>query len=690
MTTTSHPSSSKLTIPATQCTAPVLSFNCLYTHDLRRKAKRWQDGMLRFHTFNKRIMVYDVPRNFVGDTHWREPQPIQDGDELELEKGVLIQVGEEVGRTETDLTELLEKNKRAKPIPAGDQGSSRGEGIREEATMQIPPLATPNQTAERLTASSFAPLRPKSLNALLGRSRGPVGRAALPVKSPADIRRGNENSFASGQRSPKRRRLEYPTRISPPTPSDAVKADGSNSPSEPRTKTITNPSKAPRPVGRRESRVAQQKTPEREANSKMSRDSGVANLKTRCKDRLLGDHRRHEPPADTDCGASASLGKHVFPRKGEGAVRPGQREPESHPHEPKVPSASEAKLPMAQKSTSQRHGHLDNDGIEEADPSNADNAEETEPKRRLRIASTKPRRKLMYRDLLPQNGPPQPSTRPPARPQQRVRTKPRHVLDDFHDAQRDRLQARSSKRMTSATNLMEDSVKQAELPPDRDAEEPAIRSGEASLNPSPTFPNALFLTPPEPISNPPPPRPKNPITTDLSTNDDIPTSTQAARTLSKMDTLLLPSKGNLPAPQPPAKNTLKAAPPPPERLTRPFQRSVSDLSSSKPIPASIAHPPTRRTGLRKALSDGLPPPAMPDPTTTTTTALLRQSDVHLGASSGAQAQVADPWSREAWDLFGFDGTEKRVGTENGIKGGCGDGGWRRGKELLVERREGWG
>jgi hypothetical protein len=34
-------------------------------------------------------MVYDVPRNFIGDTHRRDEGSVQDGDELELEKGRL-------------------------------------------------------------------------------------------------------------------------------------------------------------------------------------------------------------------------------------------------------------------------------------------------------------------------------------------------------------------------------------------------------------------------------------------------------------------------------------------------------------------------------------------------------------------------------------------------------------------------
>ena len=102
-----------LSVPHTQNTAPVLEFNCLYTHDVRRKQKRWQDGFLRFHTFNKRVMVYDVPRNFIGDTHWKAEEAVQYGDEVTLEKdGVLVQVAESVGRTETDLTELRRsKNK---------------------------------------------------------------------------------------------------------------------------------------------------------------------------------------------------------------------------------------------------------------------------------------------------------------------------------------------------------------------------------------------------------------------------------------------------------------------------------------------------------------------------------------------------------------------------------------------------
>ena len=46
----------------------------MFSHDLRKKQKKWHDGSLRFHTFNKRVMVYDDTKNFVGDLHYRDEE----------------------------------------------------------------------------------------------------------------------------------------------------------------------------------------------------------------------------------------------------------------------------------------------------------------------------------------------------------------------------------------------------------------------------------------------------------------------------------------------------------------------------------------------------------------------------------------------------------------------------------------
>nr|POE59230.1 uncharacterized protein CFP56_24499 [Quercus suber] len=188
--------SSALAVPPTQNTAPVLEFNCLYTHDLRRKQKRWQDGFLRYHTFNKRVMLYDLPRNFIGDMHWKESS-LQEGDEMTLEKSaVLVQVAEEVGRTETDLTELRNSAKK-----------SRGEGrispIRSSVTS--PRSVAPNANGSKQPC----PMKHKPLNALLGSSKGPTGKSVIPLRSPYDVRYADaENQAWRDGRPPKRQRVD--------------------------------------------------------------------------------------------------------------------------------------------------------------------------------------------------------------------------------------------------------------------------------------------------------------------------------------------------------------------------------------------------------------------------------------------------------------------------------------------------
>ncbi|KAK1140690.1 hypothetical protein N8T08_010003 [Aspergillus melleus] len=153
----STPVSSSLNVPTTQNTAPVIKFRCLFTHDLRRKAKRWQDGYLRFHTFNKRVMVYDTTGNFVGDLHWRHDESIQDGDELELDRGLIIQVCESMEKTETDISALYAKK------------SSQGSPSRPADP------ATPSVRSSTPLRSSFSSQPSRSLNDLLGIKKTPIG-----------------------------------------------------------------------------------------------------------------------------------------------------------------------------------------------------------------------------------------------------------------------------------------------------------------------------------------------------------------------------------------------------------------------------------------------------------------------------------------------------------------------------------
>lgn len=165
-------------LPASQNTAPVAEFRCLFTHDIRRKQKRWQDGYLKFHTFNNRVMVYDEARNFLGDTYYKDSDALYEGDALNLDKGVMVEVAEAIGVTQTDLTPLFEK--KTKESPARPQPPS-----------QPRPFQKPSMVAPTNASRPPSQLRHKSLNTLLGTPRGPVGKA-LPIQSPYESRKEKE------------------------------------------------------------------------------------------------------------------------------------------------------------------------------------------------------------------------------------------------------------------------------------------------------------------------------------------------------------------------------------------------------------------------------------------------------------------------------------------------------------------
>ena len=213
-----------LSVPATQNTAPVLEFNCLYTHDIRRKQKRWQDGFLRFHTFNKRVMVYDVPRNFIGDTHWKEDTAFEEGEEFTLERdAVLVQVAESVGRTETDLTELKQSAKKSRREGGGQRSSPPPMSLATPSRSMGPPMARPGAVG---VAGGNTQLKHRSLNALLGTPKGRIGKAAVPTKSPFEMRQVEENEeWESGR--PSKRSKQEPWNVTRTTtvPSPAVRRE---------------------------------------------------------------------------------------------------------------------------------------------------------------------------------------------------------------------------------------------------------------------------------------------------------------------------------------------------------------------------------------------------------------------------------------------------------------------------------
>lgn len=140
-------------------------------------------------------MVYDQARNIVGDTYCKDRDALYEGDELSLDKGVLIEVAEAMGVTQTDLTPLFEKKTRDPPP-------------RPAVASQTRPFQRPSSVAPSTVQRNATQQRHKSLSTLLGTPAGPMGKAQ-PIKSPYEARMEKEN-VPGEERAVKKQKTAHP------------------------------------------------------------------------------------------------------------------------------------------------------------------------------------------------------------------------------------------------------------------------------------------------------------------------------------------------------------------------------------------------------------------------------------------------------------------------------------------------
>ncbi len=565
-----------LTVPSTQNTAPVLDFRCLYTHDLRRKAKRWQDGFLRFHTFNKRIMVYDLSKNFIGDCHWREKDALQDGDELELEKGVLIQVGESTGSTIQDLSGLFEKRRNVQLSSPAKESSGK---------------LTPGSPA-RSVAAQPSQLRPKSLNAVLGTLKGPLGRTTVPFKSPCQLRREKENAHTDEARPVKRQRVEVQT--------TKVALPGTLARVKPVAPTIPSP----KGLGLSED--------SRQVIEKMT----VTEFSDPALPRRLTTATK---TAGVKLNPNLAFNQHDATR----AISA---------------SKSTLKTPKSPKSRSSERATQETIITclgEREEPQNVN----VERKIQMQIIARKPRKKLMYRDFLPQ-------TASSARPSAGSQNSRSNTVEDtearepkidrrvkHHQAEKERIKARL-KRIDEKEQRKLDAIKPLDsvYPPDSEVDE------------------VVFVP-----SSPEQTRKKKPPN-NLQFHSKLsghriwiePVQEERYRTDPILPDLIIRPQTRIPPTQPPFEPLIRSSSPPPAAtdsiISIPATPPPQDPSPQtrrrvRSLPFSKNSAPCRRkrSPLRKTASDTAKVPA-PEPD-----------------------QKPDPWSREAWDLFGCGRPEKKKG-----------------------------
>ena len=439
ITSTGIRQSQKLAIPSTQNSAPVLEFKCLYTHDLRRKQKRWQDGLLRYHTFNKRVMVYEVSRNYIGNTHMRDGDEVQDGDEFELDRGIIVQVGEAVGSMQQDLTDLLEKRRKPQGVETGG-----GSALPTRDNMSVP--------ASTVLRGSMLPqppqLRPKSLNTLLGTPKGRIGRAAPLTKSPFETR--NENDDLES-RPAKRQRIEAPTKQAH-RPNQASK-EQSRSQS---TYTLKGQAKdIPGATDGAYQKLSLRSENEKIVHSRHQIDEEVVRFAEQSPTRRITSgfvkNTRSENITSLDDRGKTHGTERQLSRDLTRATKNTSKNP-AKPlgHDPILADKQNpSSVAIIRSSESPKSGLKPIDIVSDSEPE--DTKKTSKEKTRLQIAARKPRKKLMYRDLLPQeqSAPARLSSNIPCKDRQsrrmanseesKERAREKDVLAGYHQQEQERL-----------------------------------------------------------------------------------------------------------------------------------------------------------------------------------------------------------------------------------------------------------
>lgn len=141
-------------------------------------------------------MVYDERSNFVGDAHWREDSEFNEGEELELERGgILVEVGECIGKKDQDLSELLDKRAKEK--------EGRAATMAAHSTTRSRQISTPANSQH---------MRPKPLNAVIGMPSGHYGRAMVSNLSPFEQKHASNQDHINTRPTKRQKQNDTPSK----------------------------------------------------------------------------------------------------------------------------------------------------------------------------------------------------------------------------------------------------------------------------------------------------------------------------------------------------------------------------------------------------------------------------------------------------------------------------------------------
>ena len=302
-------------------------------------------------------MIYDEGKNYIGDHHYGQAE-FEEGVELRLDRGVLVDVGERLGETQTDLTSILDRKK--------DDSSPQ-----------------PARNIRLVAAASQRDLKP--LSQILG-TQPRLGRARL-LPSPYQQRHALvpvQPAEASMPPPPKRQRIDVSEQENRPPIAQQIEKLALKPFQRVLPKHLT-----PQPVRRKDAVVdfqdvldlssdeevaksAKKKAPQAKKNLAKKKTSAQGASKSREKAHSDEKMTRRAPQKQSETNRRIAAPETV----------PSPKEP-TRRQQPR-PHGSSTCSKISQPSTSSRSGMT-----------------------QLLLRSPKPRRKLMYRALLPSSKPPQ-------------------------------------------------------------------------------------------------------------------------------------------------------------------------------------------------------------------------------------------------------------------------------------------
>ncbi|KAK9479162.1 hypothetical protein V1514DRAFT_319486 [Lipomyces japonicus] len=87
-------------------------YEVLWTSQITQKSKRWNDGILKFHIFNKRAMLYDLNKVLVDSSFLTSVCNLQVNQELKLERHLVL-IEHAVQTIRQDITPIIRRKRKS-------------------------------------------------------------------------------------------------------------------------------------------------------------------------------------------------------------------------------------------------------------------------------------------------------------------------------------------------------------------------------------------------------------------------------------------------------------------------------------------------------------------------------------------------------------------------------------------------